>query len=295
MNLPKSSYYYQPVEAKTNLSLIHRIEVLVEEFGGYGYRRITAQLHREGHRVNHKKILRIMRERDLLCRPRRRWVKTTDSHHPYPCYPNRIQDLLITTINQVWVSDITYIRIQTAFVYLAVILDLFSRKAIGYALSRRIDTALSVQALQRAIETRQPPAGVIHHSDQGVQYAAHDYVDTLRAHRFQISMARKGNPYDNAVAESFMKTLKTEEVYLSDYRTIHDVHNRLPHFIEKVYNRTRLHSALGYRPPEEFEALWTAPPESSTTLSGDSNPNRPNLRVQSTPFCRLITWLEDKL
>ncbi len=258
MNLPKSSYYYQPVEAKTAPGLLHRIETLVEEFSGYGYRRITEQLHREGHRVNHKKVLRIMREGDLLCRPRRRWVKTTNSDHSYPRYPNRIQDLLITTINQVWVSDITYIRIQTAFVYLAVILDRFSRKAIGYALSRRIDTALSLQALQRAIETRQPPVGVIHHSDQGVQYAAYDYVQTLQASGFEISMARKGNPYDNAVAESFMKTLKTEEVYLSEYRTLEEVQSRLPYFIEQVYNRKRLHSALGYRPPEEFEALWTA-------------------------------------
>jgi putative transposase len=258
MNLPRSSYYYQPIEAKTDPLLIHRIEALVEEFSGYGYRRITEQLQREGHRVNHKKILRIMRERDLLCRPRRRWVKTTHSEHPYPRYPNRIQDRPVTALNQIWVADITYIRIQTAFVYLAVILDLFSRKAIGYALSRRIDTALCLQALQMAIETRRPPAGVTHHSDQGVQYAAHDYVETLQAHGFEISMARKGNPYDNAVAESFMKTLKVEEVYLGEYRTLDDVQGRLSYFIEQVYNRKRLHSALGYKPPEEFEALWTA-------------------------------------
>lgn len=258
MNLPKSSYYYQPVEAKTDPGLLQRIEALVEEFSGYGYRRVTEQLQREGHRVNHKKVLRLMREGDLLCRPRRRWVKTTNSNHAFPRYPNRTQDLAVTALNQVWVADITYIRIQTAFVYLAVILDLFSRKAIGYALSRRIDTALSLQALRMAMETRRPPAGVIHHSDQGVQYAAHDYVDTLRACGFEISMARKGNPYDNAVAESFMKTLKTEEVYLGEYRTLDDVQSRLPYFIEQVYNRKRLHSALGYRPPEEFEALWTA-------------------------------------
>ena len=153
-------------------------------------------------------------------------------------------------------ADITYIRILTAFVYLAVILDRFSRKAIGYALSRRINTALSLQALQMAIETRQPPAGVIHHSDQGVQYAAGDYVDALRASGFEISMARKGNPYDNAVAESFMKTLKAEEVYLGEYRMLEDVQNRLPYFIEQVYNRKRLHSALGYVPPNEFEENW---------------------------------------
>jgi len=258
MNLAKSTYYYKPVEPKTDPGLLQRIEALVEEFGGYGYRRVTKALQREGHRVNHKKVLRLMREHDLLCRPRRRWIKTTDSHHAFPRYPNRIQDRVVRALNQVWVADITYIRIQTAFVYLAVILDLFSRKAIGYALSRRIDTALSVQALRMAIETRRPPAGVIHHSDQGVQYADHDYVETLQAYGFEISMARKGNPYDNAVAESFIKTLKAEEVYLSEYRTLEDVQSRLPYFIEQVYNRKRLHSALGYRPPEEFEALWTA-------------------------------------
>ena len=258
MNLPKSTYYYQPVEPKMDQWLIERIEALAEEFHGYGYRRITAQLHREGIQVNHKKVLRIMRERDLLCRPRRRWTKTTNSNHSYPLYPNRLLDLTPSALNQVWVADITYIRILTAFVYLAVILDRFSRKAIGYALSRHIDTALSLQALEMAIERRQPPVGVIHHSDQGVQYAAYDYVETLQAYGFEISMARKGNPYDNAVAESFMKTLKTEEVYLWEYRTVEDVQNRLPYFIEQVYNRKRLHSALGYRPPEEFETLWTA-------------------------------------
>ncbi|MGH7273693.1 MAG: IS3 family transposase, partial [Nitrospiria bacterium] len=171
MNLPQSTFYYKPVAPKTpEDTLVSRIEALVEEFSGYGYRRITAQLHREGLRVNHKKVLRIMRERDLLCRPRRRWTKTTNSNHPYPRYPNRLQELAIRSPNQVWVADITYIRILTAFVYLAVILDLFSRKAIGYALSRYIDTALSLQALQMAIETRQPQFGIIHHSDQGVQY-----------------------------------------------------------------------------------------------------------------------------
>jgi putative transposase len=257
MNLPRSSYYYKSQEpAIDNRVLIARIEELVEEFSGYGYRRITAQLRREGIQVNHKKVLRLMRERELLCKPKHRWVKTTDSNHRYKIYPNLLPDQTVTAINQVWIGDITYIRIMTAFVYLAVILDLFSRKAIGYAISRHIDTTLSLQALNLAIQNRNPPPGVIHHSDQGVQYAADDYVDTLLFHGFQISMSRKGNPYDNAVAESFIKTLKTEEVYLWEYRTLEDVEKRLPYFIEQVYNRKRLHSALGYRPPDEFEALY---------------------------------------
>lgn len=256
MRLPRSTYYYQPVPSQaSDATLLGRIEAVVEEWSGYGYRRITAHLHREGLRVNHKKVLRLMREHGLLCRPQRRGVRTTDSRHPYPRYPNRIRHLVITAINQVWVADITAIRILTTCVYLAVILDRCSRKAIGYALSRRIDTALSLHALTMAIQTRMPPQGVIHHSDQGVQYAAHEYVEALKAYGFQISMARKGNPYDNAVAESFMKTLKTEEVYLWDYRTVEDVQRRLPYFIEQVYNRKRLHSALGYRPPHEFEEV----------------------------------------
>lgn len=256
MNLPRSSYYYESKkESIAEDVLTSRIEEIIEEFGGYGYRRATAQLHREGVQVNHKKVLRIMRERGLLCKPRRRYISTTDSNHKYRIYPNLLKECTVTTINQVWIADITYIRIPTAFVYLAVILDLFSRKAIGYAISRNIDTALSIEALQMAIDSRMPPKGVIHHSDQGVQYAANDYVDLLQSHGFLISMARKGNPYDNAVAESFMKTLKTEEVYLWEYQTLADVERRLPYFIEQVYNQKRLHSSLGYRPPDEYEEM----------------------------------------
>jgi transposase InsO family protein len=257
MTLPRSSFYYQPKPQEISpedRALEKRIEQITEEFTKYGYRKVTRQLHREGNPVNHKKVYRIMREKGLLVKPSRRFVKTTDSNHPYPVYPNLIKDRLVTDVNQVWVADITYIRIVTAFVYLAVILDLYSRKAIGYAISRQIDTNLSLAALRMAVQNRNPPPEVIHHSDQGVQYAAHDYIDELRNCKFQISMSRKGNPYDNAFAESFMKTIKTEEVYLWEYQTLEDVLTRIPYFIEDVYNQKRLHASLGYMPPSEFEA-----------------------------------------
>ena len=217
MNLPRSSYYYKPKDQEISpedQALVNRIEEITEDFPKYGYRKVTRQLHREGNPVNHKKVHRIMREKGLLVKKSRRFIKTTDSNHLYPVYPNLTKNLKVTNVNQVWVADITYVRIVTAFVYLAVILDLCSRKVVGYAISRNIDTALSLAALRMAIQNRNPPPGVIHHSDQGVQYAAHDYVDELKNHGFKISMSRKGNPYDNAFAESFMKTIKTEEVYL---------------------------------------------------------------------------------
>jgi len=258
MNLPRSSFYYKPQAEEPSpedQTLAARIEEITEDFPRYGYRKVTRQLHRDGVSANHKKVLRIMRERGLLVKKTRRFVKTTDSNHPYPIYPNLIKGLKVTDINQVWVADITYIRIVTAFVYLAVILDLYSRKAIGYAISRNIDTDLSLAALQMAIKARNPRAGLIHHSDQGVQYAAHDYVDELKNNEINISMSRRGNPYDNAFAESFMKTIKTEEVYLWEYRTLEDVQRRLPYFIESVYNQKRLHASLGYVPPTEYEDM----------------------------------------
>ena len=257
MDLPRSSYYYRPqTKGPDDKLIVSRIEEIVEELPGYGYRRVTAQLHREGIFVNHKKVLRLMRAHGLTRKPKRRWVKTTDSDHRYPVYQNLVNGFRATGVNQVWTTDITYISLITSFVYLAAIIDLFSRKAIGYAISSRIDTALCLKALAMAIEKRKPSPGVIHHSDRGVQYASGDYVDMLFLHGFTISMARKGNPYDNAVAESFIKTLKTEEVYLWEYRTLADVKKRLPYFIEEVYNQKRLHSALGYRPPVEFEEMF---------------------------------------
>ena len=196
-----------------------------------------------------------MRESGLLCRIRHRWVKTTDSKHHFPRYPNLIKGIVTTCLNQVWLSDITYIRIRTGFVYLAAILDAYSRKVIGYAVSTSLDTALTLEALKMAIARRQPDPGVIHHSNQGVQYASGEYMDELKRQGFLISMARTGNPYDNAIMESFFKTLKHEEVNLCEYETYQDVINRLPYFLEEVYNHKRLHSALGYRPPDEFEEV----------------------------------------
>jgi len=257
MNLPRSTYYHKPKNGSgDDQQLIARIEAIIEEFSGYGYRRVTRELHRRGDPSNSKKVLRIMRERGLIRKPRRRWTRTTNSNHPHRIYPNLVQNLAVTGPNQVWAADITYIGIQRGFVYLAVILDLFARRAVGNAVSANIDTTLCLEALQMAITRRNFPKGIIHHSDRGVQYASHEYVETLLKYGFRISMARKGNPYDNATAESFIKTLKTEEVYLWEYRTLADVKNRLPYFIEEVYNRKRLHSSIGYRPPVEFEELF---------------------------------------
>jgi transposase InsO family protein len=238
MNIARSTFYHKPKgkspdQMKTEAALRDRIEAICLEFPRYSYRRVISQLKREGCLVNHKRVLRLMRESDLLCRVKRRWARTTNSTHHFPRHPNLIKRVAINRLNQVWVADITYIRIRTGFVYLAAILDAYSRKVIGYNVSLSLDTALTLEALRMAIARRQFGLGVIHHSDQGVQYASGEYVDELKRHGFLISMERTGNSYENAMMESFFKTLKHEEVNLCEYETFQDVVIKLPYFLEK--------------------------------------------------------------
>ena len=248
-----------PVEiANRDVALRDAIERIVLEFPGYGYRRVTKALQRAGWTVNHKRVLRVMREASLLCQLKRRFVTTTDSQHGRVVYPNLIRDLRVSRLDQVWVADITYIRLPTAFVYLACILDACSRRCIGWCLSRSIDTRLTLAALEMAFANRHPEAGLIHHSDRGVQYASGDYVTRLERAGAQISMAAVGNPYENAQVESFFRTLKCEEVYLHEYRTFAEAEANIERFIEEVYNQKRLHSSLGYLPPVEFEVAYAA-------------------------------------
>ncbi|MGA8026934.1 MAG: IS3 family transposase [Bryobacteraceae bacterium] len=238
-----------PVE----MELRDKMQRVALESPAYGYRRITADLQRQGFEVNHKRVLRMMREDNLLCVRRRAFIVTTDSRHNLPVYPNLAREITPTAINQLWVADITYIRLRTEFVYLAVVLDAFSRRVIGWALGRTLEAELAITALRMALIERQPAPGLVHHSDRGVQYASHAYTEMLKQHHATISMSRKGNPYDNAACESFMKTLKQEEVYRNEYRDFQEAHSSIGEFLERVYNQKRLHSALGYRPPAEFE------------------------------------------
>jgi putative transposase len=229
------------------------MQKIAVEFPAYGYRRMTAELRKRGFDINHKRVLRMMREDNLLCVQRRKFMVTTDSRHNLPVYPNLAKQMVLKAINQLWVVDITYIRLQVEFVYLAVVLDAFSRRVIGWALGRALEAELALSALRMALEERKPQPGLVHHSDRGVQYASQEYIGLLKEHQAQISMSRKGNPYDNAACESFMKTLKYEEVYRNEYRDFHEARASIQEFLERVYNQKRLHSALGYLPPAEFE------------------------------------------
>jgi len=241
----------KPVER--DMDLRDAIQRIALEMPSYGRPRITAELRRRAWVVNAKRVHRILREDNLLCLRRRKFLVTTDSRHGFPIYPNLAGELQLTDINQLWIADITYIRLEVEFVYLAVVLDAFSRRVIGWALERTLEAKLTMTALKMALSRRKVKAGLVHHSDRGVQYAADDYTSLLVQHGIQISMSRKGNPYDNARTESFMKTLKYEEVYRQEYRDLPDALRSLRRFIEKVYNEKRLHSALGYLPPSEFE------------------------------------------
>jgi putative transposase len=256
--------YPSPEEKATRgVELRDAIERIVLEFPGYGYRRVTKELHRRGWTVNHKRVLRVMRRESLLCQIKRRFKLTTDSVHSFGSYPNLIKDATFDQPDQGWVADITYVRLPTTFCYLASILDDFSRYCVGWRLSRWIDTRLTLSALEMALVSRRPTPGLIHHSDQGVQYASGDYVTRLEEAGARISMAAIGNPYENAKAESFFRTLKMEEVYIKDYRSFEEAQRNVGEFIEEVYNRKRLHSSLGYLPPIEFEAIHT-PPEAGS-------------------------------
>jgi transposase InsO family protein len=256
LSLSRATHYRRlkaPARADSNAELRDHIQRIALAWPAYGYRRITHQLQRQGIAANHKHVLRLMREDNLLCLRKKSFIRTTDSRHSLARYPNLVPQINLTSINQLWVADITYIRLNEEFVYLAVVLDAFSRRLLGWALEHYLEAELALAALRMALAQREITSGLVHHSDQGVQYASLAYTDLLKEQGIRISMSRRGNAYDNAKAESFIKTLKYEEVYLFEYESITEARARIKHVLEEVYNQKRLHSAIGYRPPAEFE------------------------------------------
>jgi putative transposase len=277
----------EPAEEETEVrSLIQQIAL--EHRRRYGYRRITAELHRRGVQVNRKKVARMMRDDNLLAIQPKRFVLTTNSHHDCEVYLNLASRMRLTGINQLWVADLTYVRLKGEFVYLAVILDGFSRKVVGWALDRTMmSSRLTVAALERAVADRQPQAGLVHHSDRGLQYACPEYVSALGRYGMVASMSRPATPFDNASCESFMKTLKREEIYANCYDSLEHLRANVEEFIEEYYNRQRLHSALGYRSPEEFEKQRERAPIAESLcatmrLGGNGDENVENERRAST-------------
>jgi putative transposase len=247
-----------PAVSDGDMDLRDAIQRLALEWPSYGRPRMTAALRRQGWTVNPKRVYRLMRQDNLLCLRKRKFVVTTDSQHGRPVYPNRTAEMVLTGINQLWRADITYIRLETEFVYLAVVLDAFSRRVIGWALDRTMEADLPLAALAMALEQRRPAVGWVHHSDRGSQYASGDYTDLLKRHGCQISMSHKASPWENGGCESWMKTLKYEEVYRQEYRDLAEARTSIARFIDQIYNQKRLHSALGYRPPVEFEQALLA-------------------------------------
>jgi putative transposase len=257
----RSSFYRDPrrkPNGDRDMELRDAIQRIALEWPCYGRPRITQELRRQGWTVNPKRVYRLMREDNLLCVRRRKFVVTTDSNHTRRIYPNLARELVLTGVNQLWIADLTYIRLLEEFVFLAAILDAYSRRVIGWALDRNLDDELTLTALGMALANRRPLPGLVHHSDRGSQYASGDYIGLLETNQIRISMSRRGNPWDNAACESFMKTLKYEEVYRNEYRDLAEARASIGEFLEKIYNQKRLHSALGYVSPAEFEAQRAA-------------------------------------
>ncbi len=258
----RASFYRFGDEAEAgpdpDMDLRDAIQRIALEWPSYGWRRITAELRRRGWTANHKRVFRLMREDNLLCVRKRKFVMTTDSNHGRKVYPNLAREMVLTDTDQLWRADITYVRLREEFVFVAVILDAYSRRVVGWALDRTMEDDLTLRALRMALSRRMVAPGLVHHSDRGSQYASLDYTDLLKETGIQVSMSRKGNPWDNASCESFMKTLKYEEVHRNEYRDLVEARSAISEFLEKVYNQKRLHSAIGYVPPAEFEANLAA-------------------------------------
>jgi transposase InsO family protein len=261
-------YWQQQAPKEEETELLGQMQqIVLTHRGNYGYRRVGRALKNQGLVVNHKRVLRLMQEDNLLAVRRHKFILTTDSRHDLPVYMNLAARMQLSGINQLWVADITYIRLREVFVYLAVVLDAFSRRVVGWAVDNSLHAPLAIAALRMAIAQRRPAPGLVHHSDRGVQYASEQYVALLRAYGLVGSMSRLGNPYDNARCESFIKTLKQEEIYTRKYRDQADLQAHIGQFLEQYYNRQRLHSALDYRSPEAFENLLTTPRLPAAQLS----------------------------